>query len=160
MAQSCSIYLWHVSCRWTAQKQSSSVFLVTSSYPNLLDPFFQPGLAFATFQNGLSVSPADSSDGWIPLSSLKQLSGPTRWFIILGCFCCAPLVKMLLTIGIPLGYTIGCWTNRASILIILLVLGISGHDRYWFLVLFLWIVAIWRFVELEQWAIQSPAPRL
>lgn len=28
---------------------------------------------------------------------------------------------------------------------------------YWFLVLFLWIVAIWRFVELEQWAIQSPA---
>eukprot|EP00913_Durusdinium_trenchii_P000291 g265.t1 len=28
---------------------------------------------------------------------------------------------------------------------------------YWCLVLFLWIAAIWRFVELEQYAIQSPA---
>jgi len=28
---------------------------------------------------------------------------------------------------------------------------------YWLLVLFLWIAAIWRFVELEQYAIQSPA---
>ena len=41
------------------------------------------------------------------------------------------------------------------------ILRSAGHgmDRYWFLVLFLWIVAIWRFVELEQWGIQSPAAR-
>ena len=31
--------------------------------------FSQPGLAFATFQNGLSVSPVDSSDGWIMLDT-------------------------------------------------------------------------------------------
>lgn len=30
------------------------------------------------------------------------------------------------------------------------------RSRYWLLVLFLWIAAIWRFVELEQYAIQSP----